>query len=169
MTTLRLTLFSLLFCGLLYTAGIFAFAQISQPEKANGSLVYNPAGQVIGSRLIAQNFTSDRYFHPRPSACDFNAQAACGSNFAPSNPALTERAQKIIAATGASEATPIPADLVTSSGSGLDPHITRAAALFQIERIAKARRLDSANLQLLIPDSPLVNVLDINLALDHSH
>ena len=168
MTTLRLTLISILLCGLLYVPAILAFGKIVLPEKANGSLVTDEDGKIAGSRLIAQSFTSERYFHPRPSACDYNAQAASGSNLSPTNPALTTRAQEIIKSYQADTKHPIPADLVTASGSGLDPHITRAAAEFQIDRIAAARGLNAQTIRALLPNGPIVNVLEINLALDHA-
>jgi len=168
MTTLRLTLVSILLCGVLYVPAILAFGKTVVPEKANGSLVISTNGKIVGSRLIAQSFISPRYFHPRPSACDYNAQAASGSNLSPTNPELTKRAQEIILVNQADASRPIPADLVTASGSGLDPHITRAAAEFQIDRIAAARGLDAQTIRALLPNGPLVNVLEINLALDQA-
>lgn len=166
MTTLRLTLASILLCGFLYVPGILAFAKAVSPEKAEGSLVTDGSGKIVGSRLIAQAFTSDRYFHPRPSACDYNGQGAAGSNLSPTNPELTARAQGIIEANGANSSRPIPADLVTASGSGLDPHITLAGARYQIDRVAKARGLTADAIDALIPPNPTVNVLELNLALD---
>ena len=166
MTTLRLTLISIILCMFFYANGVLGFARTFAPEKATGSLITNEAGQVIGSRLIAQAFTSDRYFHPRPSACDYNGQGAVGSNLSPTNPELTTRAQGIIGTTGATSERPIPADLVTSSGSGLDPHITTEAARFQIPRIAAARNLTADAIDRLLPQKPIVNVLELNLALD---
>lgn len=177
MTTLRLILTSIALCGFAYTAAIHSFARIANPDQAAGSLVRNSDGHIIGSRLIAQAFTSDRYFHPRPSACDYNARAAAGSNLSPTNPKLSERAMPIISASGASSENPIPADLVTASGSGLDPDITEAAARFQAPRVAHARMLDVAVVLQAIDETkrslmgklggpPLVNVLELNLALD---
>lgn len=177
MTTLRLTLASILLCGFIYTGAIFGFAQITNPDQASASLVKNAAGHTVGSRLIAQAFTRDRYFHPRPSACDYNARAAAGSNLSPTNPKLTVRANEIIASHFATAGNPIPADLVTTSGSGLDPDITEASARFQMARVAKSRSLDTATLSKLIDHHKrplmgkfggpfLVNVLELNLALD---
>lgn len=177
MTTLRLILLSIALCGFAYTSAIFGFASIAHPEQASGSLVRNSDGKIIGSRLIAQSFASDRYFHPRPSACDYNASAAAGSNLSPLNPKLTDRASAIISTHKASAENPIPADLVTTSGSGLDPDITEAAARFQADRIAKARRIESAIVLKAIEETErplmgkiggplLVNVLELNLALD---
>lgn len=177
MTTIRLTLLSILLCGLAYTTAIFGFARIITPDLASGSLIKDATGTIVGSRQIAQPFTTDRYFHPRPSACDYNARAAAGSNLSPTNPKLTTRAAEIIATTQATPGNPIPADLVTASGSGLDPHISEAAARFQAPRIATARQLDPATVIALIQKTKhplipgitppfLLNVLELNLALD---
>lgn len=177
MTTLRLILTSIALCGFAYTAAIHRFACMINPEQASGSLVRNPEGRIVGSRLIAQAFTSDRYFHPRPSACDYNARAAAGSNLSPTNPKLTDRATAILSTQQASAGNPIPADLVTASGSGLDPDITEAAARFQADRVAKARQMEPATVMKTIDDTKrplmgkfggpaLVNVLELNLALD---
>jgi K+-transporting ATPase ATPase C chain len=177
MTTLRLSLVSILLCGFIYTTAIYGFARIANPDQASASLVVNAAGKTVGSRLIAQAFTSDHYFHPRPSACDYNARSAAGSNLSPTNPKLTARAAVIIAAHQATPENPIPADLVTASGSGLDPDITEAAARYQIERVSKSRQLDSAAVSKIIDQikrplmgkfggPSLVNVLELNLALD---
>jgi K+-transporting ATPase ATPase C chain len=179
MTTLRLILISIAFCGFAYTAAIHGFARITNPEQASGSLVKNPDGRIIGSRLIAQAFTSDLYFQPRPSACDYNARSAAGSNLSPKNPKLTDRAAEIISSHRATAEMPIPADLVTASGSGLDPDITEAAARYQAGRVAKARGLDPAVVLKAIDDTKrplmgkfggpaLVNVLELNLALDRT-
>jgi K+-transporting ATPase ATPase C chain len=166
MTTLRLILTSIVFCSVLHTFNVLSFARIVAPEKAAGSLVVDAGGKIIGSRLVAQAFTSDRYFHPRPSACGYNAQASAGSNLSPTNPELAVRAREIIAATGATAARPIPVDLVTASGSGLDPDITLPTARYQVERVANARGLSADIIEGLLPAEPLVNVLELNLALD---
>lgn len=177
MTTLRLILASIVLCGFAYTAVIEGFARIANPDQADGSLLTNSQGRPIGSRLIAQSFTSDRYFHPRPSACDYNARAAAGSNLSPANPKLTARAAGIIATYQATTTHPIPADLVTASGSGLDPDITEAAARYQATRVATARRMDPASALTAIDATKrplmgkfggpaLVNVLELNLAID---
>lgn len=177
MTSLRLILISIALCGFAYTAAILGFARIASPEHADGSLVKSPDGRIIGSRLIAQTFTGDHYFHPRPSACDYNARAAAGSNLSPTNPKITERAKAIIAAHQASAEHPIPADLVTTSGSGLDPDITETAARYQVTRVANARQIDPAIVMKVIDATKrplmaqfggptLVNVLELNLALD---
>lgn len=166
MTTIRLILFSIAFCVVFHTFNILSFADGFVPEKASGSLVTGAREEIIGSRLIAQAFTSDRYFHPRPSACDYNARASSGSNLSPTNPALATRAREIIAANHAAPDRPIPADLVAASGSGLDPDITLAAARFQLARVAQARGLAKESVGKLLPAVPTVNVLELNLALD---
>ena len=177
MTTLRLTFASTVLCGFIYTAVILGFARIANPDPASGSLVKSPAGRIIGSRLIAQAFTSDRYFHPRPSACAYDARAAAGSNLSPTNPKLTARAAAIITTYQVTNGNPIPADLVTASGSGLDPDISEAAACYQAARVATARQLDPAVVLKVIAETQrplmgqfggpaLVNVLELNLALD---
>lgn len=166
MTTIRLILFSIAFCVVFHTFNVLSFADGFVPEKASGSLVTDAQGQVLGSRLIAQAFTRDRYFHPRPSACDYNASASSGSNLSPTNPELAIRAEEIIAANAATPDRPIPADLVTASGSGLDPDITQAAARFQLVRVARARDISEKAIEELLPVTPVVNVLELNLALD---
>jgi len=177
MITLRLICASIVLCGFAYTAVIHGFARIANPDQASGSLVKSSEGRIIGSRLVAQAFTSDRYFHPRPSACDFNARAAEGSNLSPTHPKLAERASAIIATYQVAAGNPIPADLVTASGSGLDPDITEVAARYQVARVAKARQLDPAIALKAIDETKrplmgqfggpaLVNVLELNLALD---
>lgn len=177
MTTLRLIITSIALCGFAYTSVIFGFARIANPDQASGSLVRNAEGNIIGSKWIAQAFSSDRYFHPRPSACDYNARAAAGSNLSPANPKLTDRATTLISFHQAAAENPIPTDLVTASGSGLDPDITEVAARFQAPRIAKNRQLDPSVVMKAIDETkrplmgkfgapPLVNVLELNLALD---
>jgi K+-transporting ATPase ATPase C chain len=180
--------------GLIYPLGMTGLAQLLFPHQANGSLIERD-GQVIGSTLIGQNFTSDKYFHGRPSATTesnpkdpsktiatpYAADNSAGSNLGPTNKALIDRV-KADAAKLAEEnpGTPIPVDLVTTSASGLDPDITPAAALFQVPRVAKARRLDPARLQALVAEQTRdrmlgifgekrVNVLELNLALDRLH
>ncbi len=180
MTTLRLILASIALCGFAYTAAVQGFANITSREQAGGSIVRDAGGGIIGSRLIAQAFTSDRYFHPRPSACDYNARAAAGSNLSPTNPKLADRAKAIISSNQASAEIPIPADLVTASGSGLDPDITEAAARFQAARVAESRQIDpdivikaidQTKRQLMgrFGGPAIVNVLELNLALDRIH
>lgn len=173
---LRVTAATMAICVAGYTMVILGFAQVVTPSTANGSLITDDSGTVIGSRLIAQGFTAPDYVWPRPSAVDYDAGGAGGSNLSPANPALAERAEALIDAHGRGD-TAIPADLVTASGAGLDPHITRAGALFQVPRVAEARGVAPAAIRSIIdrlaeqPGGPLtegriVNVLELNLALD---
>lgn len=174
--SLRLWIVSFLVCVVGYTALMLAFAQTVAPYRANGSII-EVDGKAVGSELIAQNFTSPRYFWPRPSAPDYNAMGAAGSNKSPTSPDLTARAQETITAYGATAANPIPADLVAASGGGLDPHISLEGALYQAGRVAEARGLASAGVEDLVrseavgaagPFAPeqIVNVLQLNLSLD---
>ena len=151
--------------------------QILTPDTAQGSLLTAADGKVIGSRLIAQKFTEARYFWPRPSAVDYNASAAGGSNKSPASPDLTERANEIIPQYGATAENRLPVELAAASGGGLDPHISEHAALYQAKRVAEARGLSLSQVEDIIrehvfapggfmtPDR-LVNVLELNLALD---
>jgi potassium-transporting ATPase KdpC subunit len=173
----RLVVVTMLVCVAGYTAVILGFAQIVVPDKAQGSLITGKDGKIIGSRLIAQKFTQPQYFWPRPSAVDYNAGAAGGSNKSPTSSDLTDRAQTNIVAYGAAAEKPLPADLASASGGGLDPHITEHAALYQAERVAKARGLPASQVEALVKQQAfatdgvfssdrLVNVLELNLALD---
>ena len=169
--------------GLVYPLSMTGMAQLLFPKQAAGSLIYGEDGRVIGSALIGQNFNSPAYFHGRPSAAGANgydAMASSGSNLAPSSRALaevvairleTQRHNNPMAAG------PVPADLVTASASGLDPHISPAAASWQVARIAKQRQVPAAAVEALIAehtDAPVlgvlgekrVNVLMLNQALD---
>lgn len=175
---LRVTVATMAICVAGYTAVILGFAQAITPTTANGSLITDSDGTIIGSRLIAQGFTAPEYIWPRPSAVDYDAAAAGGSNLSPANPVLADRAANLIAEHGGvSETNPIPADLVTASGAGLDPHISRAGALFQAERVATARGIEPQAVRAVVnrmAASPggmlttdlIVNVLELNLALD---
>ena len=177
LTSLRLFALTIVACCVVYPALVLGFASVAAPEKRQGSLIHDRGGNVIGSRLIAQKFTQPRYFWPRPSAVDYNAAGAGGSNLSPANPALTERAAEIIDRLQLSESELVPADLVAASGSGLDPHITWEAAVAQMPRVAAARGLDLDELRqraaqrvdsTLEPlgGGRLINVLELNLALD---
>ena len=173
----RIVLTTMLVCCVLYTLTILGIGQILVPYTANGSLLRNAQGEIIGSEAIAQAFTRPEYFWPRPSAVDYNAAAAGGSNWSPTNPALRERAVKILDRMKVEEGNPLPADSVTASGSGLDPDITLATAMFQAKRVASARGLPVAAVIKILnkyakrpggvfTPEPLVNVLFVNMTLD---
>lgn len=176
--SLRLFMLTLFVCSGAYPAAVLLFAELAAPESRHGSLLRDGHGTVRGSRLLAQKFTQPGYFHPRPSACDYDAAAAAGSNLAPADPRITARVEKIIAAGGAGSGAKVPADLVLASGSGLDPHISLAAALYQVMRVARARSLPEEEVRALVLEraetsvpavlggTPLVNVLELNLALE---
>lgn len=148
------------------------------PEKRLGSLIRDDTGAVIGSRLIAQGFTREEYFWPRPSAIDYDASAAGGSNYSPTNPELAKEAASIIERLGIQNEQTVPADLVSMSGSGLDPHISLSAALLQVERVARARNQTRETIEMLVRSNAdsnsvaifggrdLINVLELNIKLD---
>lgn len=162
-----------LITGVAYPLVVTGVAQVAFPEQATGSLVRDANGQVLGSSLIAQNFEGAEWFQPRPSAGSFATVASGASNMAQSNPALAERIAKDAQRLVGEGSTPVPLQLVTTSGSGLDPHLSPDAARWQVARIAAARHLPSDSLERLItqhterslvgPD--VVNVLALNLAL----
>jgi K+-transporting ATPase ATPase C chain len=177
--------------GLIYPLAMTAIAQAVFPYQAGGSMIVQK-GKVVGSELIGQNFTSDKYFHGRPSATSapdpkdasktvaapYNAANSSGSNLGPTSKALVDRVKDDAARLQAENPnTPIPVDLVTTSASGLDPDITPAGALFQVPRVAKARRIAEDQIRQLVQaqvedrvlgviGEPHVNVLKLNLALD---
>jgi K+-transporting ATPase ATPase C chain len=173
-----LALFTLL-TGVIYPILVTGIAQMAFPYQANGSLIEKD-GVVIGSELIGQQFDDPIYFWGRPSAAGYNAAASSGSNYGAMNPALLDSVQAHIDALKAADpdnTLPIPVDLVTASGSGLDPHISVASALYQVHRVASARGLDEADVVALVDQytegrqfgflgEPRVNVLLLNLALD---
>jgi potassium-transporting ATPase KdpC subunit len=178
-TSILFTLVATLIFGILYPLAITGLAKLMFPRQAAGSLILRN-GQVIGSELIAQSFTSDRYFHPRPSAAGngYDATSSGGSNLAQSNAKLVQRIQGDIDKLSAQNpGHPVPIDAVTMSGSGLDPDITPDNAYFQAPSVAKARGLGEQQVRQLIQQhtasrtmgvlgEPRVNVLELNLALD---
>jgi K+-transporting ATPase ATPase C chain len=186
----RLTLVVAVVTGLIYPFVVTGVAQVAFHDQANGSLI-KKNGQLVGSRLIGQNFTDPRYFFGRPSATlnqsdatksdPYNAQNSAGSNLAPSNQALIDRVSKAVAQIRKENNLPagslVPIDLVTTDFSGLDPDITEAGALTQVNHVAAARNLDPAKVRALVEKhvqgrvlgvfgEPHVNVLALNLALD---
>jgi len=180
-TSLRAILLFTLLLGFAYPLAVTGLARLLFPTASAGSPLERD-GRIVGSRWIGQHFTGPAYFWSRPSATaarPYDAAASSGSNLGPTNPALAARlaadADRLRAAHGGT--TPVPADLATASASGLDPHISPAAALYQVDRVAAARRLAPATLRALVESriegrwlglfgEPRVNVLELNLALD---
>jgi K+-transporting ATPase ATPase C chain len=164
-------------CSILYPGMTWALAHLAFPRQSEGSLIHDRQGVVIGSEIVAQPFKSDKYFWPRPSAVDYNASAAGGSNLGPHHPGLAAKVVERAKGLGATSENPAPIELVTASGSGLDPHISLEGALYQSPRVATARNMPIGELRALIDRfaetsgavlgaSTRVNVLKLNRALD---
>ena len=177
------TIVMTIWTGLLYPYAITGLAQLLFPKQANGSLIFNKEGKAVGSHLIGQSFDDPKFFWSRLSATSpmpYNAASSSGSNLCPTNPALFKAIQDRIDALHKADpgnTTPIPVDLVTASGSGLDPHISPASAQYQVSRISRVRRVPQSMVQELIIKhtqgrflgllgEPVVNVLELNLDLE---
>jgi K+-transporting ATPase ATPase C chain len=178
LSSLRITVATMAICVGGYSAAVWAVGQAVAPDTAEASIITREDGTVIGSRQVAQAFTQPQYFWPRPSAVDYNAAGAGGSNKSPTSTDLTERATETVTAYGATAENPLPAELAAASGAGLDPHITERAARYQVARIAQARNIPADQVEKLISDKAfapggmftpekIVNVLEMNLALDN--
>jgi K+-transporting ATPase ATPase C chain len=174
------TLVTLVLFGLVYPLLVWGVGRIVFPRKAEGSFIRKADGTIMGSELVGQAFTQPKYFHGRPSGVDYNAASTGGTNYGPSNPdhlaAVQERAAAIVERDGVS-LDEISSDLVTASGGGLDPHISPASALIQVERVAREREIAPDRIRKLVEahieeatlgflGRPRVNVLELNLALD---
>jgi K+-transporting ATPase ATPase C chain len=180
--SIRMLIVMTVITGVAYPLIVTGIAQVVFPGKANGSLIHRNE-KIVGSRLIGQPFSDPKYFWTRPSATSptpYNGAASSGSNQGPTNPALKDAVEgrvKALRDAGGDASKPVPVDLVTASGSGLDPHISPAAAEYQVPRVSKARGLPEERVrdlvrahtegrQLGILGEPRVNVLELNLALD---
>jgi len=176
-TAVLMTIATTVLLGIIYPLVVTGIAQVLFPKKANGQLI-EANGKVIGSRVLAQAFTAPGYFHPRPSAVNYDPTGSNGSQLGPTNQKLIDRVKGDTAALHAENAgAPVPIDLVTASASGLDPEITPAAAAFQISRVARARGINEDQLRELVSKhtedrqwgflgEARVNVLVLNLELD---
>jgi len=169
-TAILMTIITTILLGLIYPLIVTGLAQVIFPDKANGQLIRNADGTIVGSRLIGQPFTSPSYFHSRPSGV---------SNLGPTNQKLIDRVKADVEKLQQENpGKPVPIDLVTTSGSGFDPHISPAAAEFQVPRVARERRLSEDELRQIVAvhtegrqfgflGEPRVNVLELNLDLDN--
>ena len=181
-TALLMTIVTTLLLGVAYPLVVTGLAQAMFPAKANGQLIER-GGKIIGSRIIGQAFSSPGYFRSRPSAAGagYDAASSAGTNLGPTNKKLIDAvAAAVDAARKENPSAPVPVDLVTSSASGLDPHISPAAALFQVPRVARERGMSEEDIRRLVAartegrqfgllGEPVVNVLELNLALDDRH
>lgn len=176
-TSIRIVVVSMFLCCVCYTLLILGIGQLFTPYTANGWLITDENHHLSGSEQIAQAFSRDEYFWPRPSAVGYNGTGSGATNYSPTNPILADSAMELISRYGGSVNNPVPGDLVSASGSGLDPHITLKSALFQAKRVAKVRNLNIETVKDLLKknvflpggrfsNEPLINVLLINRALD---
>ena len=178
-TAVLMTIVTTLLLGLAYPLIVTGLAQVIFPDQANGQLVRGADGTIIGSRLIGQSFSSPGYFRSRPSAAGYDAGASSGSNLGPTNQKLIDRVKADVEKLQAENpGRPVPIDLVTTSASGLDPHISPAAAEFQVPRVARERGMSEDELRQIVAahiegrqfgflGEPRVNVLELNLDLDN--
>lgn len=180
-TTLKLFIFMILLTGVIYPTILLLVANLTMPWKAQGSLLYEDE-KAIGSRCIGQNFTDARYFWGRPSAVDYQTLPAEASNLGPTNSKLKEEIKKrrinLAQTHNVKDLSLVPIELICASGSGIDPHISQRSAYFQVSRVAQARKMSKEKIEELIYESldkpigrlfgvPHVNVLVLNIALDH--
>lgn len=176
------TLVTTVMFGVLYPLAITGLAQVLFPSRANGQLIER-SGKVLGSKIIGQSFSEPGYFHSRPSSAGvgYDATSSSGSNLGPTNKTLIDRVKADVErAQAENPSAPVPVDLVTASGSGLDPEISPAAAEFQVPRVARERKIPEADVRAFVQKftqgrqfgilgEPRVNVLELNLELDSSH
>ncbi|BFT69468.1 potassium-transporting ATPase subunit KdpC [Paenibacillus sp. P36] len=180
LSSIRISLLLMLLCGLLYNLIVTGIAQAVMPSKASGSLIYNDKGDILGSELIGQKFTDPKYFRSRVSSIDYKADGSGTPNYAPSNPDMLKRVQESVDDWKTNNpdvpVSQLPIDLISNSGSGLDPHISPAAAIAQIPRISNLTGVSPGQLESLVSTNtqsrelgflgePGVNVLRLNLDL----